>query len=292
MPDLVVLGDCNPDLLLAGGDVVPTFGQREQLVERAELTVGGSGAIMACGAARLGVSTALVAAVGDDHLGRFMREQLQQRDVDTSHCPTDPAAATGITVALVQGDDRAILTMPGAIARLRADQVDRAMLTAARHLHVASYFLLHDLQHGLPELLAEATQAGLMVSLDPQEDPSGGWDSGLRALLPALDVLFVNEEEERALRPEGCPLVVIKRGRGGAVARSADGEVEAAAPTVDSVDATGAGDSFDAGFIAARLAGDSIADSLRLACACGALSTTRLGGTAAQPTLEEARSLL
>jgi sugar/nucleoside kinase (ribokinase family) len=292
MPDLVVLGDCNPDLLVAGGDVVPTFGQREQLVERAELTVGGSGAIMACGAARLGVSTALVAAVGDDHFGRFMRERLEQRDVDTSRCPTDTEAPTGITIALVRGDDRAILTMPGAIARLRADQVDRAFLEGARHLHVASYFLLRDLHPGLPDLVEEAARMGLAVSVDPQEDPAGEWDSGLRALLPQLDVLFVNEQEERALRPDHCPLVVVKRGSRGAVARSADGEVEATAPDVDVVDATGAGDSFDAGFVAARLAGESIAGALRLACACGALSTTRLGGTAAQPTLDEARSFL
>jgi sugar/nucleoside kinase (ribokinase family) len=292
MPDLVVLGDCNPDLLLSGGDVVPTFGQREQLVEHAELTIGGSGTIMACGAARLGVTTAIVAALGDDHLGRFMREELAQRDVDTSRCRTDSGAPTGITVALVRGDDRAILTMPGAIARVRADQVDAELLEGARHMHIASYFLLRDLHPGLPDLVTMAKRAGLTVSVDPQEDPAGNWDSGLRALLGELDVLFVNEEEDRALRPEGCPLVVVKRGRRGAVARSADGEVEAAAPAVESVDATGAGDSFDAGFIAARLAGESVADALRLACACGALSTTRLGGTAAQPTLREARSLL
>lgn len=292
MPDLVVLGDCNPDLVVAGGDVVPTFGQREQLVEHALLTVGGSGAIMACGAARLGVPTALVAAVGDDDLGRFMRERLAQRNVDTGHCPTLTGTPTGITIALVRGDDRAILTMPGTIPRLRADHVDRSILRGARHLHIASYFLLQGLHGGLPELVAEARREGLTVSVDPQEDPAGEWDSGLRSLLPQLDILFVNELEEQALRPDACPLVVVKRGARGAVARTADGEIETAAPQVETVDATGAGDSFDAGFVAARLAGETIMDALRLACACGALSTTRLGGTDAQPTLDEARSLL
>ena len=64
MPDLLVVGDANPDLVLRGGDVVPAFGQREQLVDHADLTLGGSGAIMACGAARLGMEVAVVAAEG------------------------------------------------------------------------------------------------------------------------------------------------------------------------------------------------------------------------------------
>ena len=62
------------------------------------------------------------------------------------------------------------------------------------------------------------------------------------------------------------------------------------APRVDPVDATGAGDSFDAGFIAARLAGEDLAGALALGCACGALSTRAAGGTAGQPTLAEART--
>ena len=61
---------------------------------------------------------------------------------------------------------------------------------------------------------------------------------------------------------------------------------------VDPVDATGAGDSFDAGFLAARLAGEDLAGALALGCACGALSTRAAGGTAGQPTLAEARSFL
>jgi sugar/nucleoside kinase (ribokinase family) len=292
MRDLVVLGDFNPDLLLSGGDIVPTFGQREQLVEHAELTIGGSATIMACGAARLGVATAIVGAHGDDDLGRLMRTWVAERGVDASHCPTDPSWTTGITLALARGDDRAILTMPGAIARLRAAHVDPDLVRGARHLHVGSYYLLDDLRPDLPALVDLAKRAGATVSVDPQEDPSGGWDSGLRALLPRLDILFVNEEEERGLRPRGCPLVVVKRGPRGAVARTADGDVEVEAPRVEVVDATGAGDSFDAGFVTARLSGAPVEEALRLACACGALAATRLGGTAGQPTLDEARQLL
>ncbi len=102
----------------------------------------------------------------------------------------------------------------------------------------------------------------------------------------------MNEQEDAALDTRGCPLVVVKRGRSGALARSPAGVVEQAAIPVDAVDATGAGDSFDAGFLAAWLGGDALAAALALGCACGALSTRALGGTAAQPTLAEARAAL
>ena len=85
----------------------------------------------------------------------------------------------------------------------------------------------------------------------------------------------------------------MKRGARGALARTPDREIESEPRRlVATVDATGAGDSFDAGFLAARLGGQAAARALALACACGALSTRALGGTAAQPTLAEAREAL
>ena len=107
-----------------------------------------------------------------------------------------------------------------------------------------------------------------------------------------MDVLFVNEQEAAAIDSSACPLVVVKRGPDGAAARPrGEPEVAVGGFTVEAVDATGAGDSFDAGFLAGRLTGLDLEASLRLGCACGALSTRRLGGTTAQPTLDEARAL-
>ena len=291
MHDLLVLGDCNPDLLITGEDLAFEFGQREKLVAGMLLTIGGSAAITACGAARLGLRTAFVGALGDDEFGRFMLGAMSAADVDMSGCPVDPHLPTGVTVAAVRDGDRAMLTLPGTIASLTADQVPRPLLAGARHLHIGSYYLLDRLRTGLPELVGAARAAGATVSVDPQEDTSGMWDGGLPALLPELDVLFVNEEEDRRLDSRACPLVVVKRGADGATARTADGERSVPGFAVDAVDTTGAGDSFSAGFLAGRLSGLGVEDSLRLACACGALSTRRLGGTTAQPTMDEARAL-
>jgi len=82
--DLIVLGDCNPDVLVLGGDVTPAFGQQEKLVDTIGLVVGGSAAITAVAAARLGLSVALVAAVGADPAGSFMLDQLTREGVDVS----------------------------------------------------------------------------------------------------------------------------------------------------------------------------------------------------------------
>jgi sugar/nucleoside kinase (ribokinase family) len=295
--DLLVVGDLNADLVLRGGDVVPAFGQREQLVDHAELVLGGSGAIVAVGAAKLGLDVAMVACVGDDALGRVMVETLSEAGVDVSAVIRDSEAPTGVSVGLVRDDDRSMLTATGALARLRAEDVPTELLDRARHVHVSSPFLQDGLRPGLAELTVHTRSS----SLDPGWDPRERWDV---ALAP-FDVLLPNAQEALALAgredgdveaaahelERGRTLVVVKLGPDGALAVHEGETIWANAPPVDAVEGTGAGDSFDAGFLAARLNGDDVAEALALGCACGALSTRRAGGTAAQPTLEEARAL-
>src|SRR5258708_29972831 len=139
MIDILVLGELNADLILRG-NVVPEWNQTEKLIDDAALTLGSSSAIFACGAARLGLRVAFVGLVGDDLLGRFCREALDTRGVDTSGVVVDPALRTGMTVILQLPDDRAMLTFPGAIPMLRAEMGAPALLQATRHIHGRSYF--------------------------------------------------------------------------------------------------------------------------------------------------------
>jgi sugar/nucleoside kinase (ribokinase family) len=304
--DLLVLGDCNPDLILSGDQLEPRFGQIERIITDAELTIGGSGSIMAAGAARLGLRTAQIGVVGGDLFGRYMTEALQRRGVDTSGIRVDPASKTGISVILDRGGDRAILTYPGTIAALGPDSVSRDSLTLARHIHVSSFFLQGALAPALPELLRQATKAGASTSVDPNWDPCERWDGGLKALLAHLDVFLPNREEVMRIadRPDPAsaarelaghgPLVAVKLGRDGALAVTPERELVEAAPVpgIDPIDTVGAGDSFDAGVLAGLLEGWSTDRALALGCACGALSTRARGGTAAQPTREEALAAL
>jgi sugar/nucleoside kinase (ribokinase family) len=301
--DLLVLGDANPDLVLTG-DVAPAFGQAEKLVDDARLVVGGSGGIMACGAARLGLRTAFVGVVGDDGFGRFMLDAFAERGIDTRGIRVDAERPTGVSVILSRRDDRAILTSTGTIADLRGDLVDRGLLASARHVHVSSFFLQRGLQADLAGLFDEAHAAGATTSIDPNWDPSGEWGGGLLELLGRTDVFLPNSAEARAitgieevdvateaLAEHGCALAV-KFGQGGGLAIEGDLVVRSESIPAAVVDTTGAGDSFDAGFLAGRLHGWSLERCLALAVACGSLSTRAIGGTAAQPTMDEALAAL
>ena len=116
--DLLVIGDCNPDVLVLGDDLTPAFGQQEKLVASMSLVVGGSASITAVAAARLGLRVALAAAIGDDAAGSFMLAGFARAGVNTDAMVVRPQSPTGMTVALSRGDDRAILTAEGVIGTL------------------------------------------------------------------------------------------------------------------------------------------------------------------------------
>lgn len=297
--DLLVIGEINPDLILAGADIDPEYGQAEKLVESAVLTIGSSSVIMACGAARLGLRTAFIGLVGDDVFGRFMLESMQGRGIDTTGCVVDPAIKTGLSVILSRQDgDRAILTFAGAMSELRPDQVDTSFLSRSRHLHVGSFFLLDHMRPALPELFRKARALGLTTSLDTNWDPRGVWQVG--DLLKQCDVFLPNETEARQISGQSnlaaaldvlaksVPTLAVKLGAQGAIVRQGETILQLAPPPVDIVDVVGAGDSFDAGFLYGFLNHWPLERSLRLALSCGSLSTRAAGGTDAQPTLEEA----
>jgi len=94
--DILVAGEINPDLILSG-NVIPVFGQVETLVDSAELVIGSSSVIFACGAARLGLKVAFVGLCGDDPFGRFMLSEMNSRGVDTSNVLIHPGGQTGIS---------------------------------------------------------------------------------------------------------------------------------------------------------------------------------------------------
>ncbi|MGQ7296143.1 carbohydrate kinase family protein [Quadrisphaera sp. KR29] len=295
---VLVVGDANADLVLRG-DVVPRFGQAEQLLEAADVVLGGSAAIVAHGLARLGVPVRLAAVVGDDAFGEATTTALRAAGVDTSGVRVQPGGATGLSVVLAPahtGGDRAILTLPGTVPALRPDDVE---VRDATWVHSASPFLMPAFTEHLAAVLASARAAGARTSLDTNWDPAERW-TAVGEALRHVDVLMPNRSELAALRASGALAhagrlrVVLKDGAAGGRSSGPDGpDVAAPGLAVDVVDTTGAGDSFDAGYLAAVSHGvRDEAERVRWAAVAGSLSTRAAGGTAAQPDLAELRSHL
>lgn len=297
---VLLVGDVNPDLVLHG-DVVPRFGQAEQLLDEAALVIGGSAGITAHAFARLGRAVSVVAAVGTDHLGDVVLDALTSAGVGTQTVVRRAGVPTGLSVVLSRGFDRAILTLPGTIPTLTADEVEAAIDATPdlRHVHVSALFLQPALAAQLPRVLAAAHARGVTTSLDTNDDPLGTW-LGLDDLLPHVDVLLPNRSEVLALARQSDPhraaarlaaagpLVVVKDGADGAFATTPDGQLTTAPghPRTP-VDATGAGDTFDAAFLDSWLAQHPLARCLHRAVQAGALSVSAVGGTAGQPTRDD-----
>lgn len=307
---LVVVGELNADVVVRL-DAPPRFGQAEQLVRSTEVVLGSSSAITACGAARMSVPTSLVSVIGDDLLGRFLLEELEARGIDTSACRVDSELPTGASTILSLPDgNRAMLTALGTIGVVGVGDVPAGLLEQAGHVHVGSYFLQRGLQGDLSAFFAECRRAGLSTSLDPNDDPSGHWQSGLPDALGQVDVFFCNEAEALALAgterieeacdwlatrlPQGAELVV-KHGPDGALgyvvgdsAIEASYEMKPEVPPRPLVDTVGAGDSLAAGYLAARIRGLTPEACLRVGVRNGTASTRATGGIAGQLTWGDA----
>ena len=295
--DVLTIGDMCVDLIVALGDTVPQFGQVEQWVPDYSVEMGGSTCLFACQAAKLGLRTGILGRVGDDAFGRLILQRLRSSGVDVRHVEVQPALKTGLGVALVKDDcDRATLTYGGSLNAVYPEDITDDWLREGRHLHYGSYYLQTHLLPIAPEILRRAKALGLTTSLDTNWDPDGAWGSNLQQTLAHTDLFMPNEQEALAITGvpgvaqaltrllEQVPVVAIKRGAQGALV--GQGEVRHAvpvSPVCDPRDTIGAGDSFDAGFLAGWLAGLSLEQCAALGNRCGRATTEAYGGLAGQP---------
>ena len=294
-PKILVIGELNVDIVATGLRSVPEMGA-EILAERCELTLGSASAIFAAGLAKLGHRVTFFSHVGQDYLGDFCLKALKQSGVSTRHVTRKVEEKTGVTIALSGKHDRALVTYAGAVATFKADSIDETMISKHDHLHLTSYYLQTGLRPSFAELFRQAKAAGLTTSFDPNSDPRDKWDRNIDSVLNYTDVLFVNEREAMKLTRSNTTVdafktlgkkvncAVVMRGVRGATAIQNEKIVNDRGFRIKAIDTTGAGDSFDAGFLSAYLRKAPLAECLRIGNACGALSAMSVGGTAGQPT--------
>jgi sugar/nucleoside kinase (ribokinase family) len=301
--NILIAGELNVDLVLQNYSSFPALG-REVLVEDVSLTLGSASAICASALAKLGDSVSLIGQVGQDAWGDLCVNSLATAGVDCSLIIRQPALKTGITVSISSSKDRALVTYLGSIAELHAGDIQDEHLKRFNHLHVSSFFLQRGLRPELKSLLARAHEQGLTTSLDPGFDPENTWGQDLIDVLNEVDVFLPNEVELEALthNPDadnalrtlqnGRTLIVAKLGARGCMTLHKEELFTVPAFPVGPVDTTGAGDTFNAGFLHAWLVGDDLRAAMRFAAACGALSTLAAGGSSGQPTAAQAHEFM
>ena len=302
---VVALGDLNCDLILVELEN-PPVPNREILAQSYNLTLGGSTGIFAAVSGGLGAKVGFVGLLGRDYFGDFLHARLAEYGVDTGGIRRERDILTGLTVSLVREGERALVTVLGSIAGLRSEDLPWDYIRQGRHLHLASYYLQTCLRPEIGGILAAARQAGMTTSLDPGWDPREEWDwPAVAALLPDVDIFLPNETEAlhligtadinaalAAMLAAGAGIVAVKQGAEGAIAGRGAERVKAPPLRINVVDTTGAGDSFDAGFVHAYLQGNDLASCLGFANASGALAACRVGGADGAPTADDVISFM
>jgi sugar/nucleoside kinase (ribokinase family) len=287
--DVTIAGELNLDLILYGvPEEIPP--ERELLVSNMKLTLGGSSAIVAHNLASLGNRVGFISSIGNDEFGKLARAWLSAAQVDVSKVAVVPGRNTGLTVIMQRHSWRNMLTYPGTIFDLGVNDLDFEYLSSAQHFHLSSFYLQRGLREHVPALLERLKSAGLSISLDCNDDPDDLWDGGIREALKYVDVFLPNAREAQRLTGAAdsesaakelarmVPLVVVKLGAEGAMARRADQQWFSPALEIEVADAVGAGDSFNAGFLREYLRGSDLNTALAAGTLAGALSVTRAGG--------------
>lgn len=296
--DAFIYGDVNVDIVIPGVENFPLPGQ-EDVVNIMNTYVGGGAALFTLGLGKLGLNPVFQGTVGDDCYGRFIIDEFTKMNVDSSLLKISNKNKTGISISFTNEKDRSFLTYRGTNDEINLDYVALDNVNNSRHIHLTGYLGTKNHNQYLSLLKKIKKLKDTTVSFDVGWDDSGEWYEGIYQLFPYIDVLFMNETEaihygRKATALEAitdfskyCSIVVAKLGKSGSIAIM-DGNVYESKPyQVTAVDTTGAGDSFNAGFIYGFLKGKTITDSLKCGNGCGALSVTAFGGNTGFPKEEE-----
>jgi len=307
---VLVVGDANVDLEIR---LPADAGPKVHANPEPRLFGGGSAANTAAALARLDVACRFAGTVGDDSFGRFARDSLIAAGVDTNAVQTTPDSPTVTVITVTQpSGERLIYTWPstgGAHGALLSTTAVQAV-AGAKWLHVSGICLrLVPSRDAVLAAMEQARAEGVQVSFDLNlRLENWGWDTGFRdvvktAVARSDVVLGAATDEVQALAGIDDPvdaamslagdgrLVIARLGADGAVACSDAGATAVPGFQVAVLDTVGAGDVFNAGFIAARLRGSDVATSVRWGNAAAALTISGPGARSS-PTLPELEALL
>lgn len=302
-PTLVIIGEFFLDLIFYALPDLPRLGVEVKTRHFAQLPGGGL-ATTSLVASRLGTPTSVIARVGEDARSSLAWRSLKDNKVFVDACEFSPSLPTARTVCAAFNGDRMMIThdiINQHLYKLLSRPAAQRALSKAKHVHLAC--ALWPIAPWLAEI-KHLRARGLSVSADIGWNPEMFKSPSLPRLFQELNFVFPNEVEARAITGEKATdralkklaewiqIPLIKLGRAGSVAIHNGKVLRAASLAVPSIDATGAGDAFNGGFLHAYLAGWELEDCLRAGNVCGALATTAAGGSSVLPSAMKLNKLM
>ena len=221
--DVINVADIFADVVITGHEK-PSFGQVETLAESYEVELGGSGPIFASQFAKLGGRVAVITVIGEDSMGNFIQQRMEEVGIDTSYVRRSRINKTPLGLNISIGEDRSMLTVLGTLDEITPELVEQVDLDQVRHWHIAGYFLLPSLFPFWPGFLKKLKEKGITCSLDTNWSPNGNWDQVVE-ILPLVDLFLPNEQEAMAITGSSHYREAGKRlaGNGGMVAMKRGG---------------------------------------------------------------------
>lgn len=291
---ILCLGNTVADVLARPFDRLPERGKLER-ADTIGLALGGCAANAAAVMAKLGDHVRLISAIGNDRFGDVVCDELISAGVDIAGLKRLPEAVTSVSIVCIHSDgERSFFTQVGASSCFDPSMFDAKEFELASHLHFGGFFTMPNfIGEGTAALFAKAKDRGLSTSLDTAWDITGRWFSALEPMLPFVDILMTNEDEALHLAgtadsvkssgffiERGAKTVILKQGsKGCTLQRRGEKIVRFPAFAVPTVDSTGAGDCFAAGYVHGMAKGWPAEQCIRFATACGAMCVRAVGAT-------------
>ena len=309
--------------VLCLGEALVDFIPLDRANQAYQKSAGGAPANVAVGVARLGAKSTFIGKVGNDVLGRFLKETLKQYGVDTSYMLLTNEARTGVAfVTLAENGERSFdfYIDPSADRLLSEDEIDESLFSNHKIFHFGSISMISEpAKSATKKAVSLAREKGMIVSYDPNLR-IGLWENEQRAretivsVLAEVDILKVSEEElmfitgekevekaADALAQYNIPLILATMGAEGSYVFTKQGSIRVPSLQVESVDTTGAGDAFVSGVLYRVNEYEGELESITLqeaeqiahfASVSGALAASTKGAMAALPTLEKVKEIL
>lgn len=306
MAECLSVGILVADQICAPIDHLPQAGELV-LTDELRLSTGGCASNVAVDLVRVGVEVDVVGSVGEDSFGRFIVERLDADGVGTSLIRMLPDVGTsGTMIVNVRGEDRRFIHTLGANARFRAADIPWHEVRHAKVLYVGGYLLMTALDgNELADVFRQARAAGVKTVLDVVVPGRDGHWQRLEPVLPHTDVFLPNSDEARTITglddprrqaerfaAAGARTVVITCGGEGTYLLSGDLRLKAGIFPMSFVGGTGAGDAFDAGYIAGLIRGLDPRGCLAWGSALGASCVRTISATESVFTRAEAEAFL